>query len=186
MQGDPCKQQHLHHCGVAQLVLHCERDHIEFTHRIAAFVRKQRYPALLHLRRHIRPRRIHAFTPDLRDFVENAAEDPHTEVGHTDLVYVREAERDTHFHLLWILKNAACLAAGISPRFFDRGDEALYIFSHLLSPIRKRGKTCIGAVFPGLLYYFCIFVNSDCLRSRFLYALPQAHAPQGTHFTGSL
>ena len=99
MQCDPRELEHFHKRCVAQLVLHCERDHVEFTHRIAAFMREERDPALFHLRCHIRPRRIDPFAPDLRDLIETAAQDPHPEVGHADLIDVREAERDTHFHL---------------------------------------------------------------------------------------
>ena len=146
-EGDPGEGEHIQHVGVAQLVLHGERHDIEVTDGIAAVEGEERHGPGAHFVLHVGPGRVDPLAPDPVHLVQDAAEDPHAEIRHADLVAVREAERHPEIHRGQVLHHGAHFPTGVPSRLRHGRYEALNIFSHGF----PRGKLSRKKDFPGPL-----------------------------------
>ena len=108
------KLKHIEDVRVAHLVAQRERDHVEAAHGVLAFQCVKRDGIFAHRLLHIAPRSEHALTPDARHLVHNAVEDAHSNIGHADLIGIREAERDPDVHVRLFLDDLIVFAADIA------------------------------------------------------------------------
>ena len=108
-----CEREHIQHIGVAKLILERKAYEIKFTERVAAFERVEGETLYAHLPVHIKPGSKHALAPHAVHVVHDAVQDPHAQVGHADLVGVREAEREADIHLGFVLYHRRYILRGI-------------------------------------------------------------------------
>ena len=120
-RGDTGKRKHVHHVGIAQLVLQRERHDVELVQRVAAFKRIKLCAGAPQLALHIRPGGKAALAGNAVHTVENAGEDLHAQVGHAYFIRVREAEAYPRARVL--LERLAELAARISARLFNAAQQ---------------------------------------------------------------
>ena len=90
---------------------------------IAAFVGGEKNILLTQLGGHILPRSKHALTPNVVALVENTVKDSHTEVGHTDLIRIGEAEGKTCLDFFLVLYNLPIFTARISSGLLNRAQK---------------------------------------------------------------
>ena len=89
MDGDSCQIHHIQHIGVCHLIADGKGDHVKILYGILAFQRPKRQIVGTHSLLHISPGGEDTLTPDAFHLVHHAVEDPHTHVGHTDLIGIR-------------------------------------------------------------------------------------------------
>ena len=143
MQRHARKVQHVQNIGIAHFVTNGKSDHIKFFYRATAFQCPQGQIILAHSRFHIAPGRKNALTPDTVHLIHYAIEDPHAQIGHTDLIGIREAERNIDPNRIRIFLYFIKFTAGITGRFLHR-------WQHSVEQIRHRitSKTVIGLLYP--------------------------------------
>ena len=95
-----------------------------------AFQRPEWKTMRAHLVLHIAPRRKNALAPDAGHLVHHAIEDPHTDVGHTDLIGVRETERNAHIDVLFVFDDLIIFSAHIACRLLDAHEEPVELICH--------------------------------------------------------
>ena len=81
---------------------------------VLAFQRKQRDPVFPHEPVQIRPRRIDALAPDVLPAVEHIVQDLNAQMGHADLIYVRETHTETDVHPGRIFDHGVHLPADVA------------------------------------------------------------------------
>ena len=67
----------------------------------------------------VRPRRIHPLTPDIFSAVEHIIQYLNAQMGHADLVHVRETHSKAYLHLTNVLNYRIHLIPNVSGRLFD-------------------------------------------------------------------
>ena len=130
VQRHLCQAQHIKNIGVAHLIADGKGDHIKISNGILAFQCPQRQVIADHRLLHIGPGGKHTLAPNAVHLIHNAVEDPHTHVGHTDLVGIREAKRYTDTDILQVLSNLVIFTTGVSGRFLHRGKNSLKLVGH--------------------------------------------------------
>ena len=80
---------------------------------------------LPHLLLHVPPRGEHPLAPDSVQVVHHTVEDPHPQVGHADLIGIREAEGHPGIHLGFILHHRVVFSPHIPGRLLHPGEDAL-------------------------------------------------------------
>ena len=125
VERNTCQRQHIEDIGVAHLVADGDGDHIKVFYGILAFQRPQRQMMLAHLLFHIPPGCKDTLAPNAVHFVHDAVKDPHTHIGHADLVGIRETECHTDTDIVLILFDLIEFAAGIPGRFLHGGENSL-------------------------------------------------------------
>ena len=113
-QGDARQLQHVQHVGVAQLILKGEPDEVEVCHRVAALQGIEGHPLLPHALLHVHPGGEHPLAPKVRDLVHGPVQDLDAQMGHADLIGVREAEGEPDLHVILIFYHRIDLAAHIA------------------------------------------------------------------------
>ena len=124
VEGDAGQIQHVQNGGKCHLVAHGEGHDVEVGDGVAGFQREKRHIRLAHLLLHVAPRGKHTLTPDAVHPVHDAIQDAHTQIGHTDLVGVREAEGDAGIHLRLVLQHGVIFAAHIACGLLHAGQDA--------------------------------------------------------------
>ena len=117
--------QHIQDIGIGHLIANGEGDHIKILHRILTFQCPQRQVICPHGAFHIAPGSKDALTPDTVHLVHHTVENPHTQIGHADLVGIRKTECHADTDIFLILFDLIEFAAGISCRFLDSRQNSL-------------------------------------------------------------
>ena len=131
LQRHTCQIQHIQDIGIGHLVADGEGDHIEILHRVLALQGPQRKIMLTHGLFHISPRGEDTLTPDTLHLIHDTVQDPHTQIGHTDLIGIRETEGDPDPDILRVFFHFIEFSAGIPGRLLHRGEDPLQQFSHV-------------------------------------------------------
>ena len=130
MQGDTSQIQHIENIGIGHLIADGEGDHVKIRHRVLAFQSPQGQMVFAHLLLHIPPRGKHPLAPHPVHSVHHTVENPHSHIGHADLIGIREAERHPDVHILFVLLHRAPFAAGISGRLLNGGQDSVFQVGH--------------------------------------------------------
>ena len=125
-----CQVEHFQHVGVAHFILKRKSDEIEVLYRVEAFQRVQRDIPGAHLLLHIGERHEYSLAPVVRDCVFQTVKYLHAQVGHSDLVGVREAEREPDVDLRLVLDDRAGLAADVPRRLLNIEQELVEPLHH--------------------------------------------------------
>ena len=125
VQGDTGKIQHIENIGIAHLIANGKGNHIKVLYRLAALQRPQGNVMLAHGLLHVPPGGKHPLAPHAVHFVHHAIQNPHTHIGHTNLVGIRKAEGHIHPNLGRVLLNFVVFSAGITGRFLHRRQDSL-------------------------------------------------------------
>jgi hypothetical protein len=130
---DAREVEHLEHVGERHLVLQREADHVELAERRAALQRRERAAGLAERVGHVRPGAEDPLGRGVVAGVEQRVEDAVAEMGHPDLVDVREAEGERHRDVAVVLDHLVPLAADVAQGFRDRAQELLV--ARLVPPV---------------------------------------------------
>ena len=107
---------HRQHVGVGKLVLEREADEVEFVRGRARLERVEGNPLRPHELLHVAPRREAELGERVRALVHDVVEDLDPEIGHPDLVEIREAEERLRLDRVGILAGGMEEAARIPTR----------------------------------------------------------------------
>ena len=135
VQRDPCQIQHIQDPGKRHLIAHGKRHDVKVGDRVAGLQREKRHIRPAHLLLHVAPRGKYPFAPHAVHGVHHAVQDPHTQIGHTDLIGVGEAERDAGIHVLPVLDDSVVFPAHIACRLLHTGQNAFQSLVHGHSPL---------------------------------------------------
>ena len=102
-------------------------DKIKYIQRVSAFMRPKRNMIVPHERLHIGPWRIGALTKDLRLGVERAVQNAYAEIGHTDLIGIREAKSDAAKHFFFVFQRLPEFSAGVSARLLHQAQQLFFV-----------------------------------------------------------
>ena len=80
---------------------------------------------LAHFLFHIAPGGKNALAPYAIHLIHDTVKDPHTHIGHTNLISIRETEGHTHAHVIFILFNFVKFSAGIPCRLLHSRENPL-------------------------------------------------------------
>ena len=89
---------------------------------------------LSHPRLHVAPGGKHPLTPDALHLIHDTVENPHTHIGHTDLIGIREAEGHSDIHFPFVLFHLSPLTANISGRLLHLGQDSVFDIGHRETP----------------------------------------------------
>ena len=99
------KIQHLKNIGIAHFVLDRDAEKVKILYRILGFQGKQRNVLLPHDLVQICPGRIDAFTPDVFSLIKHIVKNLDAEMGHTDLIDIRETHGKADIYLVLYLSS---------------------------------------------------------------------------------
>ena len=94
--------KYLKHIGIAHLISKGNTKEIKLLYRLLGFQGKERNMFLTHNFIQIHPRRKDTLTPDILTFIEHVVEDHHAQIGHTDLINIREAHGKADIYVILI------------------------------------------------------------------------------------
>ena len=124
-ERNPRQVQHIQHIGIGHFIADGKGNHVKILHRVLTFQRPQRQILLPHYFLHIRPRCKYPFAPDAFHLVHHTIENPHSHIGHADLIGIREAKGNPHPDILQVLLHLAPFSAGIPGRLLNRQENSL-------------------------------------------------------------
>jgi hypothetical protein len=119
-KGHPGEVDHREHVGVGQLVLQREADQVERAGGRPRFERVEGDPLGAHQLLHVAPRREAELREPVLAAVDQVVEDLQPEIGHPDLVQVREAEEHPDRSFRRILPERVEEATRVPARLGDR------------------------------------------------------------------
>ena len=125
VQGDTGKIQHIENVGIAHLIADGKGNHIKVLYRLAALQRPQWNVMPAHSLLHVPPGGKHPLAPYAVHLVHHTVQNPHTHIGHPNLVGIRKAEGHIHPHLGRVLLDFVVFSAGIPGRFLHRRQDSL-------------------------------------------------------------
>ena len=136
VEGNVGQVQHIEDGGKGHLVANGEGHNVIVGDGVAGFQGKKGHFRLTQLGLHVAPGSEHALAPDAGDIVHYAVEDTHTQVGHTDLVGIREAEGNAGVYRRLVLEDGVVFAAHVAGGLLHPGQDAFQSFIHgvVLSP----------------------------------------------------
>ena len=123
--GMPGEVEQRQHARVAELELQGEPEHVEVADRGARLEREERQAALAQHGLEVGPGQEDPLAGDAGLVVEQVVEEPEPEVGHADLVGVREAEREADPRRGQVLLDGAELAADVAGRLLGAEDQVV-------------------------------------------------------------
>ena len=135
VDGQARQVEQVQHVGVGQLIAEGDADQVELRDRVAALQGVEGQTGLAHLVGHVAPGGEHALAPDSGDLVHHAVEDADAQVGHADLIGVREAEGIAAVHLGLVLVHRAVFAAHVAPRLLYAGEQLFQLMIHGGPPV---------------------------------------------------
>ena len=112
------KIQHGQDVGIAHLIQQRKAYDVELAQSPLCFERKHGQLFGAELLFHVRPRRVHALTGDLRLFVQHMVKDARPQMRHADLIHIRKAHGKAQSRL--VLHDLVPFAAKIARRLFYR------------------------------------------------------------------
>ena len=130
VQRYPGKAQHIQHIGICHLIADGKSDHVKILHRVLTLQRPKRNLFPPHDFFHIAPRGKYPLTPHILLRIHHTVKDPHSQVGHTDLISVREAECHANANILFFFLDLSPLSAGIPCRFLNGREKSLLSICH--------------------------------------------------------
>ena len=130
VNGNVCQVQHIQDGGKGHLIAHGESHDVKIRDGLAGLQGKQGHPRPAHLLLHVAPGGEHPLAPHALHVVHHAVEDPHAQVGHADLIGVREAEGNAGIHLGRVLLHGVVFPAHVAGRLLHPGQDALQSFIH--------------------------------------------------------
>ena len=135
MEGNARQTQHVQHIGVGHLIADGEGHQIEVLHGVLAFQRPQGEAVLFHSLLHVAQGGEDTLAPDAVHFVHDAVENAHAQVGHADLIGIRETEGDPDADVIQVFFYFIEFSAGVSGRFLHRGEDSLDQIGHNVIPL---------------------------------------------------
>ena len=133
VDGHAGQPEHIDNVGIGHFIADGKGNHVEILHRLLTFQRPQRQLLVTHFFLHVAPGRKHPLAPHALHLVHNAVQNPHSHIGHTDFIGIREAERHPDIHFLAVFLNFSPLAAGVTRRFLHRREDSFDLFGHRLT-----------------------------------------------------
>ncbi len=133
-QGDAGHVQHVQHGGVGHLIADGEGQGVELTHRISALQSVEGDAGLFHFLIHVPPGGVDPLAPQEGQAVHGVIQDAHAQVGHADLVGIREAEGQAQLNLLLVLDDLVILAAGVAGGLLHPRQDPFQSFIHGVLP----------------------------------------------------
>ena len=130
VNGNVCQVQHIQDGGKGHLIAHGEGHDVKVRDGLAGLQGKQGHPRPAHLLLHVAPGGKHPLAPHALHVVHNAIENAHAQVGHADLIGVREAEGNAGIHLGRVLLHGVVFPAHVAGRLLHPGQDALQSFIH--------------------------------------------------------
>ena len=118
-ERDMAQFQDLKDVCIAHLKLDRNAEEVEILYRILRLQGKKGDLLLPHHLVQIDPRGINPLTPDVIPAVEHIVQDLDAQVGHADLIYIREAHGKADIHLVFVLHHRIHFAADIARRLFN-------------------------------------------------------------------
>ena len=125
-KGDSGKLQDLQDVGIAHFILNGDAQKIKVFYGFLGFQGKQGYPLPPHDLIQIHPGGIYPFTPHIFKLIEHVINDLNSQMGHTNLVYVRKAHGKPHVHPAFILHHRIDLASDIAGRLFHLKQDFIF------------------------------------------------------------
>ena len=104
MERDPGKIQDLEDICITHFILEGDPQDIKILHRVLGLDGKKRDMLFTHDGVQVGPRRIYPLTVHIRHLIEHIVKDLDPQMGHADIIYVREAhgKPDIHFFRVFI------------------------------------------------------------------------------------
>ena len=124
MKRDLSQIQHIQDIRIAHFIADGKGDHIEILHRTLAFQRPEWQIMLAHGLLHVSPGGKDTLAPNAIHLVHHAIENPHTHIGHTDLVGIRETKGNIDPNIFRIFLNFIEFSAGVTGRLLHRGENS--------------------------------------------------------------
>ena len=132
-KGDPGQREHVQNPDKGHFIAHGKTDQIEISQRIAAFQGAERHAGSAHGLRHVPPGFEYPLAPDARHLIQDAIEDSKAQIGHADLISIRETEGKADLRFLLVLQYLAEFAAGIAGWLLDLRQDRFHRRMHLHS-----------------------------------------------------
>ena len=108
--------QHIEDSGVAHLILQGKKNEIELGDRVQRFQAVESDVVLTHFLLHVSVRCEYTLAPPVFAAVIERIENFHAKMGHTHLIFIREAEGQTNIYLFPVFDDAVQLAANVLGR----------------------------------------------------------------------
>ena len=155
--------QHIQYVGIGHLIAQGEADEIKVGDGVAALQAVEGEALGAHLGLHIAPGGKNALAPAPGQIVHHPVQNAHAQVGHTDLIGIREAEGIAHLNGLPVLHYRIIFAARVAGGFLHPWEDAFQASIHAKPPSVSYnlnilpvtwaiGKTifCFSAIFEDL------------------------------------
>ena len=124
-QGQAPKVQHIQHGGIGHFVAHGKADNVKLPYGVAGLQGVEGDVVFPQLLLHVGPGCEDPFAPYAWHPVEDPVEDAEAQVGHADLIGVREAEGESGVHLALVLHDRVVFPAGVPCGLLHPGQDAL-------------------------------------------------------------
>ena len=119
MERDPGKIQDLEDICITHFILEGDPQDIKILHRVLGLDGKKRDMLFTHDGVQVGPRRIYPLTVHIRHLIEHIVKDLDPQMGHADIIYVREAHGKPDIHTGRILTYRIDLPADITGWLLD-------------------------------------------------------------------
>ena len=131
-QGQAGQIQHVEHVGVGHLIAQGKADEVEIRDGVPAFQTIEQDTLPAHFLLHVPPGGEHPLTPYPFHLIHHTVENAHAQIGHTDLIGVRKAERIAHIHGAPVLHHRVVFPAGIAGGLLDPGKDMFQRSIHVM------------------------------------------------------
>ena len=135
MERNPGQIQHIENIGIGHLIADGESDHIKIPDVCLTFQRPQEKLVFSHFRFHVPPGGEDTLTPDAVHLIHHAVQNAHSQIGHSNLIGIRETERHSHAGLGQILFHFSPLSAGIAGWLLYSRQNPLFQFGHSITSL---------------------------------------------------
>ena len=159
VQGHTGQGKHIQNVGIAHFIADGKGDHVEILNRGAAFQSPKGNIVAAHGIFHIRPGGKDSLTPDTFHFVHHSIEDPHTQIGHADLIGIRETKGHMDPNIFGVFHDFIIFAACVPRRLLHRGQNAAELILHGFIPQKVEYAYC-NAKWPALQGIFASLVRN--------------------------
>ena len=130
VEGYSGKAQHIENIGIGHFIANGKGHHVKVLYGILALQCPQGQVLCSHGFFHIPPGGEYPLAPNIGNLVHHTIENPHTHIGHTNLIGVRETECHPQGHILFLLSHLAPFAAGVTGRLLNPRQNAILLICH--------------------------------------------------------
>ncbi len=120
----PAKSRDIERVGIECFVGQGNPDEIEFSQGMLALERVKRDTMQAHGSFHICPGGVGALSQRVGTLIHLVIQDRQPQIGHPQIINIREHQRQMSLHAIPILDNLVQLTAGIAARFLDSWQDA--------------------------------------------------------------